>query len=225
MERERRERKARELSERTRLKRATARHTMALWNTALAGWRTIFYPSVGTALSTGCNWLHVVCPPVSRWARSICAQLAFTPSASIGTVVRAMSCKRCSPHPPFARAIGATRRSWYGRDGWQRLRQGIPVEQFMADDERQRRHNYYMELEHGPTGRKTGSRRGTSATAPSNALLELGDDRFLCCPIGVEPTERDVAKQTVRCDVAVLDLGPVLRRSPLVDLVLPVWHL
>jgi hypothetical protein len=72
------------------------------------------------------------------------------PNASIATVVRAMSCRRCSPHPPFARPLGATRRSWYGGEGWQRLRHGLPVEQFMTDEELQRRHNHYMELEHGP---------------------------------------------------------------------------
>ena len=45
MERERGEREALEQSERTRLKRAAAKHIMDLWNTALAaGWRTIFYP-------------------------------------------------------------------------------------------------------------------------------------------------------------------------------------
>ena len=50
MERERREQLAHELSERTRLKRAAAKHVMAFWNMALAaGWRTIFYPTVGTA--------------------------------------------------------------------------------------------------------------------------------------------------------------------------------
>jgi len=31
-----------------------------------------------------------------------------------------MSCKRCSPHPPSARPLGATKRSWYGHDGWLR---------------------------------------------------------------------------------------------------------
>jgi hypothetical protein len=56
MERDRREREARELSEHTRLKRAAAKHAMALWNAALAaGWRTIFYPTVGTAIVTGCH--------------------------------------------------------------------------------------------------------------------------------------------------------------------------
>ena len=70
MERERREREARELDERTQLKRATARHTIALWNTALAaGWRTMFYPAIGTALSTGCHWLHVVCPACQQMGR------------------------------------------------------------------------------------------------------------------------------------------------------------
>jgi hypothetical protein len=31
-----------------------------------------------------------------------------------------VSCKRCSPHPPFARPLGATKRSWCGNDGWLR---------------------------------------------------------------------------------------------------------
>jgi hypothetical protein len=37
------------------------------------------------------------------------------PNASIGTVVRAMSCRRRSRHPPFPRPLGATQRSWEGR--------------------------------------------------------------------------------------------------------------
>ena len=45
MEWERREREAREIDERTRLKRATAKHIMALWNAALAAsWRTRSFP-------------------------------------------------------------------------------------------------------------------------------------------------------------------------------------
>ena len=121
MEMERREREARELRERTRLKRAAAKHVMALWNAALAaGWRTIFYPSVGTALTTGCHWLHVVCPGCQQMGEADLRKIDIHPNASIGTVVRAMSCKRCSPHPPFARPLGATRRSWYTHEGWAR---------------------------------------------------------------------------------------------------------
>jgi hypothetical protein len=61
MERGRREREALEQSKRTRLKRAAAKHAMGFWNAALAaGWRTIFYPSVGTALANLTkSWLPV----------------------------------------------------------------------------------------------------------------------------------------------------------------------
>ena len=103
MEHERREREAHELSERTRLKRATAKRVMALWNAALAvGWRTIFYPTIGTAIRTGCHWLHVVCPDCQQLGETDLRKIDIHPNASIGTVVRVMSCKRCSPHPPFA---------------------------------------------------------------------------------------------------------------------------
>lgn len=119
MEMERRELEARELDERTRLKRAAARHTMALWNAALAaGWRSIFYPSVGTALRTDCHWLHVVCPACQQTGELDLRTVDIHPNASLGTVVRKLSCQRCSPHPPFARPLGATRRSWYGRSHW-----------------------------------------------------------------------------------------------------------
>jgi hypothetical protein len=118
MERARREREALARSQRSRLKRATAKHVMALWNAALAaGWRTIFYPSVGTALVTGCHYLHVVCPACQQTGETDLRKIDIHPNASIGTVVRAMSCKRCSPHPPFAWALGATRRSWECK-GW-----------------------------------------------------------------------------------------------------------
>ncbi|MCX7310195.1 MAG: hypothetical protein NTV56_00340 [Alphaproteobacteria bacterium] len=48
-----------------------------------------------------------------------------------------MSCKRSSPHPPFARPLGATRRSWEGKDGWLRdpyRASLVRVERVEADD-------------------------------------------------------------------------------------------
>jgi hypothetical protein len=115
IELERRAREQRDYAERNKLKHEAARHTMALWNMALAaGWRTIFYPSVGTALLTGCHWLHVVCPACQQTGETDLRSIDIHPNASVATVVRLMSCKRCSPHPPFARPVGATRRSWEG---------------------------------------------------------------------------------------------------------------
>src|SRR5665213_2335726 len=106
---------------------------MALWNAALAaGWRTIFYPSVGTALTTGCNWLHVVCPACQQIGETDLRKIDIHPHASLGTVVRAMSCRRCSPHPPFARPLGATRRSWEGKE-W-RIKRNRPVQRVETED-------------------------------------------------------------------------------------------
>ena len=123
IERDRRDREALEQSERTRLERAAMKHAMGFWNAALAaGWRSIFYPSVGTALSTGCHWLHVVCPACQQLGETDLREIDIHPNASIATIVRAMSCKRCSPHPPFARQLGATRRSWEGNEVWRRKR-------------------------------------------------------------------------------------------------------
>jgi len=94
LERERIKREA----ERLTLKRRAAKHVMALWNAALAaGWRTIFYPTIGTALGTDCHWLHVVCPACHQLGETDLRTIDIHPHASIGVVVRAMSCKRCSP--------------------------------------------------------------------------------------------------------------------------------
>lgn len=134
MERQRLESEALDQSKRTRLKRATAKHVMSIWNAALAaGWRTIFYPSIGTALATGCHWLHVVCPACQQMGETDLRNIDIHPHASNGTVVGAMSCKRCSPHPPFARPLGATRRSWEGKE-WRLKRDRGSVQRVEADD-------------------------------------------------------------------------------------------
>jgi hypothetical protein len=100
LECQRRDREALEQSERTRLKRATAKHVMSLWNSALAaGWRTIFYPTVGTALASGCHWLHVACPACHQMVETDLRKIDIHPNASIGTMVRAMSCKRACAQP------------------------------------------------------------------------------------------------------------------------------
>ena len=56
------------------------------------------------------------------------------------------------------------------------------------------------------------------------ALLELANERLLGCAARVEPAKSRVPQQAVRGDVAVFNLGPLLRCGPLVDLVLPVWQ-
>lgn len=111
-----RERAAIEDWEKNRALRDARHHTMALWNAGLAaGWRTMFYPSVGTAKAVGCYWLHVICPACQVLGEVDLREVDIHPDASIGVVIRMMSCRACRPNPPFARPLGATRRSWYGR--------------------------------------------------------------------------------------------------------------
>ena len=101
---------------------------MGLWNAALAaGWRTIFTPSVGTALVTGCHWLHVVCPACQQMGETDLRTIDIHPNASLGTVVRAMSCRPCSPHPPFARALVATKQSCCRYFATRRLESAVPI--------------------------------------------------------------------------------------------------
>ena len=80
-----------------------------------------------------CHWLHVVCPACQQLGETDLRTVDIHPNALIGTVVRAMSCKRCSPHPPFAWPLGATPRSWEGRSLWKRKRKRI-VERIEAYD-------------------------------------------------------------------------------------------
>ena len=81
MEMERRAREARELREQTRLKRAAAKHVMALWNAALAaGWRTIFYPSVARRSLPAAIGSTLSVRRASRWARQTCARSTSTPT-------------------------------------------------------------------------------------------------------------------------------------------------
>jgi hypothetical protein len=92
---------------------------MAFWNAALAGgWRSMFWPTVGAAMRAECFFLHVVCPACQQLGELDLRALDIHPNATLSTVVRRLSCQRCCPHPPFARPLGATRRSWLDERKW-----------------------------------------------------------------------------------------------------------
>ena len=119
--------RAREIAREQGPRRAAARNLIALWNLHLAsGWRSMFYPTVGTALFAGAPWLHVVCPACQIVGEVDLCTVDIHPGASVATVVRRLSCQRCCPHPPFAKPTGLTRRSWYSvnraQEPWKRRR-------------------------------------------------------------------------------------------------------
>jgi hypothetical protein len=93
----------------SRLARGAARHAHgASERSARCGWRTIFYPTMDTAVTTGCHWLHVLCPACQQLGEVDLRKMGYHPKASLAAVVRKMSCRRCCPHPPFALPLGAT---------------------------------------------------------------------------------------------------------------------
>jgi hypothetical protein len=83
-----------------------------------AGWGTMSYPSVGSALLAGTPWLHVVCPACGIVGEADLRSIDIHPNASVAAVVRRISCVRCCPHSPLAKPTGLTRRSWHGNGPW-----------------------------------------------------------------------------------------------------------
>ena len=69
--------------------------------------RETFRPSLGTALATGCHWLHVVCPACQQLGETDLRKLDIHPNASI----RRRDPRHVVPTMlaalPFARPLGA----------------------------------------------------------------------------------------------------------------------
>jgi hypothetical protein len=102
-------------------RREAARNLIGLWNLHLAsGWQSMFYPTVRAAMLAGTPWLHVICSACRTEGECDLRKIDIHPNASVATIVRAMSCRGCHPHAPFAKPVGLTRRSWQGREPWKR---------------------------------------------------------------------------------------------------------
>src|SRR5262249_27000373 len=85
---------------------AEAKEIIDRWNRyAARASRPKFYPTIGAAILAGMPILEFVCP-----ACRVCGQLDLRtidrhPQATIGVLISQLSCRRCSPNPPFARLL------------------------------------------------------------------------------------------------------------------------
>jgi hypothetical protein len=80
---------------------------VAAWNErALSRRRMSFYPTVKTALLAGTAVLEVLCPACQSIGGVDLRDIDIHPSASLSAVIRRLSCRRCCPNPPFAKAVG-----------------------------------------------------------------------------------------------------------------------
>lgn len=81
------------------------------WHELLAAETFVFlWPTIGAARASGRPWLTFFCPGCQiRGAIDLGApniREKYHPHASIETLIPALSCQRCLPHPPFARLTG-----------------------------------------------------------------------------------------------------------------------
>jgi hypothetical protein len=83
---------------------ADAQKIVAIWNTRQAGGRELwFYPTIGAAIAAGYPWLTFSCPACRQYGGVDLRKLDRHPGASISSLIPSLSCRRCSPNPPFAK--------------------------------------------------------------------------------------------------------------------------
>ncbi len=83
---------------------ADAQKIVAIWNARQAGGRELwFYPTIGAAIAAGFPWLTFSCPGCRMVGSVDLRTLDRHPGASISGLIPSLSCRRCSPHPPFAK--------------------------------------------------------------------------------------------------------------------------
>ena len=106
-ERERTAARAAEEAKRAEAERkaiADAHKIVSIWNARQAGGRALwFYPTIGAAIAAGFPWLSFSCPACHQWGSVDLRTLDRHPGASISSLIPLVSCRRCSPHAPFAK--------------------------------------------------------------------------------------------------------------------------
>jgi hypothetical protein len=102
------ERRAREIQQRAEIEEQAkaavrGRRLVALWNARASRRRPPqFYPTIYTAIVAGYPLLNYMCPGCQQCGRRDLRYADRHPAASISSLIPSLSCRRCSPNPPFA---------------------------------------------------------------------------------------------------------------------------
>jgi hypothetical protein len=84
-----------------------AKRVVGIWNARHAANRDLwFYPTFGAAIAAECPWLRLYCRACRQIGEVDLRELDRHRGATIESLIPALSCRRCSPHPPFARLLG-----------------------------------------------------------------------------------------------------------------------
>jgi hypothetical protein len=84
-----------------------AKRVVGIWNARHAVNRDLwFYPTIGAAIAVECPWLRFCCPVCRQIGEVDLRRLDRHCGATIESLIPALSCRRCSPDPPFAKLLG-----------------------------------------------------------------------------------------------------------------------
>jgi hypothetical protein len=84
-----------------------AKKIVAIWESRLARRAPLwFHPTIGGAIAAGRPWLSFYCPACGQTGELDLRRLERHRGATLESLIPALSCRRCSPHPPFARITG-----------------------------------------------------------------------------------------------------------------------
>jgi len=90
-----------------RAENRTASRLIDLWDARRArGAEPLFAPTIGAAIRAGRPFLSCYCPGCGAVGEIDLRRIDRHPNASLESLIPELSCKRCSPHPPFAKLIG-----------------------------------------------------------------------------------------------------------------------
>ena len=84
-----------------------ARKIIGIWNGRLArGAELWFHPTIGAAIAAGLPVLRFVCTGCGIEGTVDLRTIDRHRGATIESLIPSLSCRRCQPHPPFARLLG-----------------------------------------------------------------------------------------------------------------------
>jgi hypothetical protein len=87
-----------------------AKRVVGVWNARHAANRDLwFYPTIGAAIAAECPWLRFYCPACRQIGEVDLRKLDRHRGATIESLIPALSCRRCSPNPPFAKLLGLSK--------------------------------------------------------------------------------------------------------------------
>jgi hypothetical protein len=66
----------------------------------------LYIATMPAVVRAGRTWLTCYCPGCGVVGEFDLRRIDRHPDASIESLIPSLSCRRCSPHPPFARLVG-----------------------------------------------------------------------------------------------------------------------